>query len=171
MFIARKMKILLLLLALCGTVGCDQATKHIARTKLSRWEGIALPGGFGELRLAENHGAFLSLGASLSPALRTGIFILAVSVGLTALVIYVMRNARLDWFTFTGCALAAAGGFSNLIDRVTREGAVTDFILLRWGPLQTGIFNIADMAIMLGIALVAIAIWKQPAPPAPVPPN
>jgi signal peptidase II len=49
----------------------------------------------------------------------------------------------------------AAGGASNLIDRLAR-GTVTDFMNVGIGPLRTGIFNLADVAITLGAVLVVL---------------
>ena len=54
-----------------------------------------------------------------------------------------------------------AGGMSNLIDRIGRDGLVTDFIFIRIGPFQTGIFNLADMIIMIGAAVVAYDFWLR----------
>ena len=48
-----------------------------------------------------------------------------------------------------------AGGTSNLIDRAAR-GIVVDFINVGVGSLRTGIFNVADLAIVFGFALVLI---------------
>jgi signal peptidase II len=46
-----------------------------------------------------------------------------------------------------------SGGMGNFIDRTTNNGAVVDFLNVGVGSLRTGIFNIADVAIMLGVAL------------------
>jgi hypothetical protein len=54
-----------------------------------------------------------------------------------------------------GLVLFAAGGFSNWIDRVL-QGRVIDFLNVGIGPLRTGVFNVADMAIMLGVGLLAV---------------
>jgi signal peptidase II len=54
-----------------------------------------------------------------------------------------------------GLALLIGGGVSNLVDRISR-GAVVDFLNLGIGSLRTGIFNVADMAIMSGIALLIV---------------
>jgi signal peptidase II len=54
-----------------------------------------------------------------------------------------------------GLALVVAGGVSNLADRVAR-GTVVDFLNVGVGSIRTGIFNVADMAIMAGIALTLI---------------
>jgi signal peptidase II len=54
------------------------------------------------------------------------------------------------------------GGASNLIDRVVRDGRVVDFLQIGIGDLRTGIFNVADAAIVLGLAcLFASALWLR----------
>ena len=158
---SRKLRLIVLLLVLAGTIGCDQASKHFARTKLNERGPITLPGGFGELRLAENPGSFLGLGAVLSPGLRRVVFTIGVGAGLMILFVWLVGRARLSWVSFLGFALAMAGGTSNLIDRVAQHGLVTDLIFLQVGPLHTGVFNVADILIMLGLAMVAGALWQQ----------
>jgi len=66
---------------------------------------------------------------------------------------------------FSGLRLAAlvlfvAGGASNWIDRALR-GSVVDFLNVGIGPLRTGIFNVADMAIMLGALLFLLAELRK----------
>ena len=159
---SRAIRFLAIFLVLASTVGCDQATKHFARTQLSQ-SNSTLPGGFVELTLAENPGAFLSLGASLPEAARGGLLTVGVSLGLSLLLAYLMHNSRLHWLAFLGLALVWAGGISNLIDRFVRHGLVTDFILLRAGPLHTGIFNVADLAIVFGLILLFASLqMRQP---------
>jgi len=53
-----------------------------------------------------------------------------------------------------------AGGISNLIDRIL-WGSVVDFMSVGVGPLRTGIFNVADVAVMIGIALIAPRTWRR----------
>jgi signal peptidase II len=52
--------------------------------------------------------------------------------------------------------LIAAGGMGNLVDRVLREGRVIDFMNLGLGPVRTGIFNVADVQIMVGLGLLLL---------------
>ena len=166
MKLSRCLRLIFLLLVLGGTVGCDQTTKHFARTKLNQFDSVVLFGGLGELRLAENPGAFLSLGASLTPAMRTLIFTGMAGSGLLALFLYLLLRPQSQRLAFAGLALVFAGGASNLIDRLTRDGLVTDFLLLRCGPLQTGVFNVADMVVMLGLTMFLwAALQKQNSPP------
>jgi signal peptidase II len=159
-FLSRKFRLLILLLVLGCTVGCDQASKQMARVELQQRGSVALPGGLGEFRLAENSGSFLSFGGSLPVAFRFALLTVGVGIALLGLLVYLARSTQLDCFSFMGLALAWAGGTSNLIDRITRDGRVTDFVLLRVGPLHTGVFNAADVVIMLGMTILLYGLWK-----------
>ncbi|MGZ3723594.1 MAG: signal peptidase II, partial [Bdellovibrionales bacterium] len=59
-----------------------------------------------------------------------------------------------------GLTLVLGGGTGNLIDRMT-YGHVTDFLILGYGPLHTGIFNLADVTICLGTILI---LWANYTP-------
>ena len=147
-------------LLLC-MVGCDQATKHLARSTFPEAGAVLLPGGMLELRLAENPGAFLSLGHLLPAPIRFAVFVLVVGGGLIALTIYLTRHARLGLTRFVGLALIVAGGVGNLLDRIWRDGLVTDFAIIHVGPIHTGIFNVADVLIMIGVGLTVCTFRKR----------
>ena len=53
-----------------------------------------------------------------------------------------------------------AGGVSNWVDRVAM-GTVIDFMNIGIGPFRTGIFNMADVAIMAGAALLIVDRWQS----------
>jgi signal peptidase II len=155
-------RLVAILLILAGTAGCDQATKHLARLDLSQSGPITLPGGFIQFTLAENAGAFLSLGASLPQPVRTALTI-GVGLGLAFLLAYLIRTPELRWLSFFGLTLIWAGGVSNLIDRLLRDGTVTDFMVVRVGPFHTGIFNLADFTLVVGLLMVIVASSGWPA--------
>jgi signal peptidase II len=154
---SRGIRLAVILLVLAGTAGCDQATKHFARTELSL-HSTSIAGGLIEFTLAENPGAFLSFGAALPPGVRNTLFTLGVALGLMLLLAYIVRGSKFRWLSFLGLLLVWAGGMSNLYDRFAHHGLVTDFILLRVGPLHTGIFNLADVAIVCGIAVLVVSL-------------
>ncbi len=161
MNLSRKLRLAVMLLVLGCTVGCDQTTKHIARRELGERGFIQLPGGFGEFRLAENPGSFLSMGDSLPQSLRLTIFTIGAGIGLSGLLAYLVFGGRLSWLFFIGLGLVCAGGISNLIDRITRHGLVSDFIFIRIGPFHTGVFNMADVVIMIGGAMIVREFWLR----------
>jgi signal peptidase II len=76
-----------------------------------------------------------------------GLFLLA-----TALLSLRSRFSRVGQ---AGLLLFLAGGVSNLVDRVAM-GRVIDFLNLGIGPLRTGIFNVADMAILAGVVILIV---------------
>jgi signal peptidase II len=84
---------------------------------------------------------------------RTGVFIVWSGLSLIATALVALRRhwSRAE---LTALTLFLAGGISNLVDRVT-HGSVVDFMNVGLGPLRTGIFNVADMAIMTGLVILA----------------
>ncbi|MEO1271859.1 MAG: signal peptidase II, partial [Myxococcota bacterium] len=118
------------------------------------------------LQYAENKGAMLSLGASLPEEARFWVF--QVGIGLLLLVALgaALMWRQLNGVAIVGVALMVGGGVSNLMDRILYDGVVVDFMNLGVGGLRTGIFNVADIAIMVGAALIALqAFSAEPEPP------
>jgi signal peptidase II len=143
------------LLVMAAVIAGDQLTKRVAATTLVEGERHAYLGDVLRVELARNPGAFLGLGSRMPQAIRTGVF----TWGVAALVLWtlwialVRRPARLHAL---GAALVASGGLGNLWDRVLAGGLVVDFLNLGVGPLRTGIFNVADLAIVAGVVLLAL---------------
>jgi signal peptidase II len=63
--------------------------------------------------------------------------------------------------TAVALSLICGGGCGNLIDRIAHGGYVIDFLNVGVGGLRTGIFNIADMAIMAGALLMVLPSAKR----------
>jgi len=154
-------KILLILIILCVCVACDQATKAIAKQHLAGAPTIYALGGTVMLHYSENVGAFLSLGANLPETARVWIFIVFNSLVLTGTCIFTLTMRTFSVWDVTGGALIVSGGFSNLIDRLFHNGAVVDFLNVGIGKVRTGIFNLADVAIMVRIGLLLIEAWRR----------
>ena len=152
---SRGIKILLLLLLVATTVGCDRVTKHLATTFLAGQPDRSFLGNTVRLEYAENSGGFLSLGAGLSEPLRFTIFTVATAAVLIVLLVVSFKYRRSDWH-IAAISLAVAGGASNLVDRIT-HGTVVDFVSVGFGGLRTGIFNIADVAILAGIVILLVS--------------
>jgi signal peptidase II len=144
-----------------ATVGCDRVTKHLATSVLEGQPTRSYLGDTVRLGYAENLGGFLSLGAGLPEGVRTGVFTVATGLVLLMLVAVAIRG-RWSGLRLAALVLFVAGGASNWIDRVLR-GSVVDFLNVGLGSLRTGIFNVADMAIMLGVALLLLAELRKPA--------
>ena len=149
----------LLGLLLAATAGCDRVTKHFAVTTLAGMPGQSYLGDTIRLDYYENAGGFLSTGATWRPQTRTLVFQLANGVFLFGTLILAVRY---QWsrLAAAGLILFVAGGVSNLIDRVA-VGSVIDFLSIGIGSFRTGIFNVADVAIMTGIALLLLERFRS----------
>jgi signal peptidase II len=138
-------------------IGCDQAAKALARGSLSgAGQVVSFLGGAVRLEYAENTGAFLSLGASLPVRTRALLFEGGTGLIVLGLLVALARSHRAPAVGALGLALLAGGAVGNLIDRVAYGGAVVDVVSVGLGSYRTGIFNLADVAITLGVVLVAL---------------
>jgi signal peptidase II len=148
----------------------DQLTKILAIATLRYSEPRSYAGGLLTLLYAENRGAFLGLGDGWPAKVRWIVLSVAVAVMLVSLIVWVVKNHSAASPEILLWAMLIGGGFGNLIDRV-RVGYVVDFLHMRAGPLQTGVFNVADIAITGAvIALFLMAFRKKPSEPAPASP-
>jgi signal peptidase II len=150
--VKRRLELLLLIAIL---IAVDQQTKAIARRTLLS----DLPRHFGIVTLlyTTNAGAFLSIGANLPADVRAAIFSGIVTIALGAAAIALFGGKIQSAADEVALSLILGGGIGNLIDRLRFSGRVTDFIYMAAGPLHTGVFNIADMAITAGILWLLVS--------------
>jgi signal peptidase II len=147
------------------SVGCDQATKHLATQSLAGHPQHSFLGDIFRLTYAMNDGAFLSLGANMSNGARFWVLTVGVGLLLLGLLAYAMFGSKLNAVQVAGYALIAGGGLSNWFDRARNGGAVVDFMNMGLGQqLRTGIFNVADLAILVGIGVLLLSKEKKAAP-------
>lgn len=157
-----------LAMVLVSCIGCDQVTKQLAVAQLKGQPARTYWGGTVRLEYAENPGAFLGLGGQLPPAARWVMTV--VCNGIMTAVIFMLLVARrqVSLATFAAAALLLAGAVGNLIDRMRCDGLVIDFLNLGVGPLRTGIFNVADVAITAGAICLAVTTFATDERTAPV---
>lgn len=139
------------------SIALDQVTKVIATATLKGRPSLTWLGDTFRLSYATNEGAFLSLGASLPPTARYWVLTIGVGLLLLGITVYALRTRTMDAAHVAGYALIVSGGFSNWFDRARFDGSVVDFMNMGLGSLRTGVFNIADLAILAGIGVLLIA--------------
>ncbi len=143
-------------LVVCALFVADQATKHFVLYGLdfiSYAEGSRrieiLP--FFDLVLVWNRGISYGLLQAGSDFERW--LLVAVSVGLTLALAW-WRTQVTEARLALAIAMIIGGALGNLVDRVV-YGAVADFVLLHAFGFNWYVFNVADTAIVLGVALMA----------------
>jgi signal peptidase II len=155
---------LVLLVAIGATIGCDRVTKHVAAARLAGAPGRSFLADTFRLEYEENTGAFLGVGADWPRPIRTVVFGAGNAALLAAFAAIAWRR-RWSGRALLGVALFVAGGASNLTDRLV-HGMVIDFMNVGIGSVRTGIFNVADMAIMAGAAVFVLDRSRASRPPA-----
>jgi signal peptidase II len=146
----------LVILILLSCVGCDRATKSIAREELASSPPISLLNDFVRFEYVENSGAFLGFGSNLPGEARFLLLVIFAGATLLATLVYTAGVHRLDLWPLIGLSLLAGGGVGNLIDRIFNDGAVTDFVRLGIGAFRTAVFNMADVAMVVGVGMILL---------------
>jgi signal peptidase II len=146
----------LILIILFSVAGCDRATKIVAKKYLSMSPPITYFGDLVVLDYVENKGAFLSFGSNFSDQARFWLFILIPSLFLFGFLSYMIITDKLTYFQIIAFSILIGGGIGNLYDRIFSFGQVIDFINIGIGSIRTGIFNIADLAVMIGSCMLVL---------------
>lgn len=154
-------RIILTLLIVLVVIGVDQLTKQIAQAALSSRPLQSYLGDTVRLLYSENTGAFLGLGADLPQWVRVWGLVVANSLVLVGVLVFVLQSDDMSAIGVAACALVIAGGIGNIIDRVLNDGRVVDFMNIGIGWLRTGIFNVADLAIVAGVALMLLWVLRE----------
>lgn len=155
-----RVRLLALTVALC--LVADRLAKLTARAWLEPAQPLNGWLGLWRFEYTENAGSFLSLGAGLPATARFWLWILGVGALLLALLTFALTAPALPRSELLALALIIGGGLGNWIDRWLHEGRVVDFVSVGIGSLRTGIFNVADLAIMTGIGwLLVYEVYSQ----------
>ena len=139
--------ILLFLLILIG----DQVSKYVVVTEMVPGESLPIIGEFFHLTYVLNPGAAFGLFAH-----QRWFFVIIALVLIGAVIYFYPRLKREGAMLHYGTVAMAAGAIGNLIDRI-RTGLVIDFFDFRVWP----VFNVADIAIVLGVIAMIYAILFQ----------
>lgn len=128
----------------------DQVTKKAIVSEMRLGGSVDVLGSFLRITRTENTGAAFGL-------FRGGRVAFVAVSAVAAIAIFCFRRAiaRLSAWEQAAFGLILGGAVGNLIDR-TRLGAVVDFVDLGVGDLRFPAFNVADSAISIGVAILAV---------------
>jgi signal peptidase II len=149
-------------------IALDQWTKILARHHLPQLghRGRDVVANFFKLRFSENTGVAFGMLQSM-PGGR--ILLTLVALGAFLLVLHYLRKTDPDHLRLhVALGLVGGGAVGNLIDRIM-YGRVTDFIVWYYRDHEWPAFNIADAALVVGVALMAIDMIGASKATAPAP--
>ena len=131
----------------------DQLTKYLVEKQVRMYEIITIIPGFFNLTHVRNRGAAFGILSGVPGVWRSLFFITVTFVAIAVIAALIRKtHERLLVIAF---ALIAGGAVGNVIDRI-RYGEVVDFIQWYVKSYYWPSFNVADSAISVGVALLAI---------------
>ena len=137
----------------------DQVTKILALKHLTLGDPVPVLPGFFSLTLIMNPGVAFGMLATTPPGWRWVVALLSIG----ALAVLGVVGARLlplgGRLAELALGLIFGGAVGNLIDRA-RFGAVVDFLDFYWRGYHWPAFNVADSAVSVGVALLAIRMLR-----------
>jgi len=135
-------------------IALDQASKLYVRAHMQLYENIQLIPNWLDITYARNPGVAFSMLANAPEGARNALLIV---LDVAAIMVMVGLMGASDGVSLVTVALALilAGAGGNLIDRVAR-GEVIDFVRAHYYSHNWPIFNVADSAISIGVALIVL---------------
>ena len=147
------LKRLSIILFVLLNVGCDQLSKDLVRKHVEPLDYIQVVNDNLILTNVENTGAMLGFGQGFPPILKM-IFLKGLPlIVLMILFFRMIQNTNLNRWMVLAFAFVIGGGMGNLIDRIA-YGSVTDFFQIKLGIFKTGIFNMADVSVTIGVFIL-----------------
>jgi len=131
-----------------GVLALDQLVKGLIQVSYLPGESTPIIKGIFHITYVLNPGAAFGLLEN-----QTWFFILAAAAISLGFIWYYPRLKKECGFLHYGCVALVAGAMGNLIDRM-KTGLVVDFLDFRIWP----VFNLADIAIVLGVISMVYAI-------------
>ena len=159
MFSNKILRTVFILVLIIANVGCDQVSKIMVRESVDQQEWIELYQDNLILTNVENPGAFFGWLADLPPTIKSVLLALLPSLAILGILFTVLTRTNLPKGAVIGLSFIIGGGIGNIYDRIA-YGSVTDFLHIDLGLFRTGIFNMADVSIMVGMGIVLWSMWK-----------
>jgi signal peptidase II len=146
----------------------DRLTKWIVETHVSYLDTLKVIPGFFAIIRSENYGVAFGLFNDSTLQWRTAALVLLSVAAVIGVSIVLWHPERLDPLARWGFALILGGAAGNVVDRIL-YGRVTDFLLFYIREYQWPAFNVADSAIVIGSALLALGLLRPKTQAANVP--
>jgi signal peptidase II len=148
-----------LLLFVAGIVVLlDQITKVWVDRTIRLYDSQTIIPGILDLHYIRNSGAAFGFLSGSQAGFRIPFFILVsvVAIGIILFLFYKLEDSEV--MMPVALSLVLGGAIGNLVDRI-RLGEVIDFILVHYKTFRWPAFNVADIAITVGVFLLVLRIF------------
>lgn len=155
-------KYLLVIIVAAVTILIDQISKHLILESFRPGEILPVIPGLFNLTLTFNFGAAFGLWSNLPPGWREFALGASITVALSVLFYFLKQSGQRSTLSQVSLAAVLGGALGNVLDRM-QHGYVIDFLDAYWGNYHWPAFNIADSAIVVGVAIVVLGPQHTPA--------
>jgi signal peptidase II len=146
----------IILIVALAVIALDQLSKYLVVTQLpvgGAWS--PLPGTPPVFQIVHtvNSGVAFGLLKGLGP------LVIGVALVVAAGILFYGRQLRHDqWLAALALGLMLGGATGNVLDRLTRQGQVIDFLDVGVGATRWYTSNVADVSMVLGVILLGLTI-------------
>jgi signal peptidase II len=158
-----RRRYLLIIVVAALTILIDQISKQLILNSFRPGEILPIIPGFFNLTLTFNFGAAFGLWSNLPPGWREFALGASITLALTVLFFFLRHSAQRSALSQVSLAAVLGGALGNVLDRI-QHGYVIDFLDAYWGNYHWPAFNVADSAIVVGVAIVVLGPQYTPAP-------
>jgi signal peptidase II len=134
----------------------DQLVKQIVRSRVDLYESVVIFPGLNLTRV-HNSGAAFGLMDHMDFPYKTLVVALVAIAALSGLAFYAATLDPVQRLSRLGLAFIIGGALGNLVDRIA-VGYVLDFVDVYHGTWHFWAFNVADVAINIGVGLMILDI-------------
>lgn len=158
----QKRNVFIYLLILFFTIITDQITKFLVIKFYDTYYELSFLHNFFQFSLIRNYSGFLGIFNAFPDNIRFFLLNVCVSFLLLGCLVFIFWSGNRPSPYSIPLVFVVGGGISNLIDRLLYDGGVIDFISIGVGSFRTGIFNLADIYILVGSFVIGCYFFSSP---------
>lgn len=133
-------------------VALDQLTKYLVNVKIPIGESIEVIPRFFHLAHVRNEGAAMGILQG-----QRWIFMVFTAIVIVAAIIVMLSGRIKSHWGIVAVSLVLSGGIGNMIDRLFLGEVIDFFSFIFWG-YEFYVFNVADIFVCCGVAILAVYI-------------
>ena len=150
-------------LLVAATLAFDRWTKALIQKRFDLNASMSVIDGFFNITYVRNTGVAFGIFSSISSPAKSVLLSVFTACAAVVVITFSVRTPAHNRLLQIALSLVLGGALGNLYDRLA-YGYVVDFLELYAGSYHWPSFNVADSAISIGVALLAIEIIRNEAP-------
>jgi signal peptidase II len=150
-------------LLVAATLAFDRWTKALIQKRFDLNASMSVIDGFFNITYVRNTGVAFGIFSSISSPAKSVLLSVFTACAAVVVITFSVRTPAHNRLLQIALSLVLGGALGNLYDRLA-YGYVVDFLELYVGSYHWPSFNVADSAISIGVALLAIEIIRNETP-------